>query len=312
MRAYSLHAFANTLRRLSQSIAKQLPKSKLFPVVPCALLLAATGCSSLRAYPDRVVNARAELKYLRHYFTEDVIKDFNEKADELQKRAYRDEVVNGRLRAIDIEFELFEKAINSEHNLTQIGTDWAVLGLSGAGAAAGGEATKAILAAISGGLTGARLSVDKTLYYEKTMPALLAQMEAMRSGQLVNIRIGLRQNVADYPLSQALADVDMYYKVGTLPGAIIGINSAAGAKTEAAHQELGEILKGTYLRDKATDTLRKFWKPDGEKIEADDETKLKDWMKKNGYDPDAITLFLYSKEMAEARVKAVKDLGLEK
>jgi hypothetical protein len=269
-----------------------------------------TGCSSLRGYPKKMVSESEELKHLASYFTDDVIKAYNAKADEPSKRAYRDEVVNGRLRAIDLQFEVFQKAINSERNLSQIGSDWAVLGLSGAGTIVGGATSKAILAAISGGLTGAKLSVDKTLYYEKTMPSLLSQMEANRSRQLVNIRIGLQQSNSSYPLTQALVDVDGYYKAGTLPGAIIAINSAAGAKNENAQDALKQILEGSYKKDAAGDTLRKFWKPNGTDINRDNEKKLKKWMGDNGFDPDAITLFLRNAESADARVKAVKDLGL--
>lgn len=276
------------------------------------LALITTGCQSLKAYPDRTVTEQSELEYLKHYFTDDVIKKYNEIKDDNDKRTYRNEVVNSRLRAVDLQFEIFQKAINFEHNLAQIGTDWTVLALSGAGAVAGGASTKAILAAISGGLTGAKLSVDKTLYYEKTMPALIAQMEAMRATQLVNIQIGLQQGITQYPLSRALFDVDTYYKVGTLPGAIIGINNSAGAKTETANQQLGEILKGSYIKDKDGELLKKYWKPDGENINLANQTELKEWMKKNGFDPEAITLFLRSKELGEARIKAVKELSLDK
>lgn len=278
-------------------------------LIPSLLAIVLTGCSSIRAYPKRVVDEKTELKYLAHYFTDDVIQVYDSKPDD-ERRSYRDEVVNGRLRAIDLEFEIFQKEINTERNLSQIGTDWAVLGLSGAGTIAGGATTKAILAAISGGLTGAKLSFDKTLYYEKTMPVLLAQMEASRARQLVNIWIGLQQDPLQYPLTQALVDVDNYYKVGTLPGAIIAISNSAGATTDQAQTQLGQLLQGTYLKDKAGEALRKFWKPDGTTINAANEQKLKAWLSKNGFDPGAITLFLRSKEDADARVKAVNDLGL--
>ncbi len=270
-----------------------------------------SGCSSIRAYPKRVVNENTELVNLTHWFTDDVYKTYSEKTDIAQQR-YRDDVVNGRLRAVDLQFEIFQKAINAEKNLSQIGADWAVLGLSGAGTIVGGASTKAILAAISGGLTGAKLSFDKTLYYEKTMPALLAQMEASRAKQLLSIRVGLLQNTLHYPLTQALVDVDNYYKAGTLPGAIIAISNAAGKKTEDTQDQLFEVLKRefSFTEDAASKLIRAYWKPDTKNPDKDHEEKLKKWMKENGYGEE-IQPFLNDEKDADGRKKAVEFFNLK-
>ncbi len=280
-------------------------------VFTLGLGLLTSGCDSIRGYPKRVVSEKAELSMLLPYFTDNVLELYDGKPDEATKREYRDEVVNARLRAIDIEFDIFERSINAQKNASQIGTDWAVLGLSGAGAVASGAATKAILAAISGGVTGAKLSWDKTLYYEKTMPALIAQMEASRTEQLVNIRLGLAQSSTNYPLAQALVDVDNYYKAGTLPGAVIAVNNSAGAQTQQNKQALRNILlEGTYSWDQASAILRKFWKPDGKTINKTNQAKLNKWLQNNGYPDVPISAFLYLRQYAAARAKAVQGLGL--
>lgn len=282
------------------------------------LAIAATGfinigCESLRGYPKQVVDEKAELKRLRHYFTDDVLQNYQDKAKMSQDegRDYRDEVVAGRLRAIDLQFETFEKNINQEGNLTQIGTDWAILGLSGAGTIVGGATSKAILAAISGGLTGAKLSVDKTLYYQKTMPTLLAQMEASRADQLLMIRTGLqKQLISDYPLSMALVDLDRYYKDGTLPGAIIAINSAAGAKNEAAKAGIKKlVLEGSYTKDDASAYLQKKWIPGFPGSTAKDtafESDLRKWMSKDSSLNDVeVSAFLLFPQYKDQRQKAM-------
>jgi hypothetical protein len=273
-----------------------------------------TGCSTIRAYPKPVVDEKKELEFLKPYFLTDVVSNYFSRVSEQDRRDYRDQIVNARLRALDLQFEIFEKEINRDKNLSQIGIDWAVLGLSGAGAVVGGASTKAVLAAISGGLTGAKLSFDKNLFYEKTMPVLLAQMEASRTKQLANIRIGLQQATTNYSLTQALVDVDMYYKVGTLPGAIIAITSSAGAEHKEAQQELRSIrLEGGYSFDDAAVKIRNFWKPNGKDVDVGNEKKLTDWLAK----PDnkkigSINSLLYFKtdDYVQARKKAVADLGL--
>ena len=229
-------------------------------LIAAGVSLLASGCASYRAYPKRAASESQELTHLVHYFTDDVMAEHAASPD---KSAYRTEVVMGRLRAIDLLFLQFEQAINKEKNGTQIATDWAVLGLSGAGATAGGVATKALLAAISGGLTGAKLSVNEALFYKQTMPVLLQAMQASRKAILVDIRKGLKSSLADYHVMQALNDVDRYYEAGTLPGAMISINSQTGEKNEKATQALARMIEINYSPTVASGTLRTFWRPNG-------------------------------------------------
>lgn len=242
------------------SFGRAFMKVLMLLLLTASLFLLTTGCASYRAYPKRAASESQEVSHLVHYFTDDVMAEYKASPD---KPVYRTEVVMGRLRAIDLLFLQFERAINQEKNSTQIATDWAVLGLSGAGATTGGVATKAILAAISGGLTGAKLSVDQALFYKQTMPVLLQAMQASRKAILVDIRKGLKTSLEDYHVMQALNDVDRYYEAGTLPGAMIAINSQTGEKNEKATRELKQIIEFNYSPTEASVTLRTFWRSGG-------------------------------------------------
>src|SRR5438552_2386242 len=91
---------------------------KAYPGILYILLVAliGTGCNSIRAYPKRAVTESRELQRVRHYFTDDVVQIYYTNTTDGAKREYRNEVVNGRLRGIDLQFEVFEKAINCERN----------------------------------------------------------------------------------------------------------------------------------------------------------------------------------------------------
>ena len=260
-------------------------KTLMLLLVTAGLSLLTTGCASYRAYPRRAASESKELPHLVHYFTEDVMAKYAASPD---KSAYRTEVVMGRLRAMDLLFLQFERAINQEKNGTQIATDWAVLGLSGAGATAGGATTKAILAAISGGLTGAKLSVDDALFYKQAMPVLLQAMQASRKSILVDIRKGLKTSQEDYHLMQALNDVDRYYEAGTLPGAMIAINSQTGEKNEKATRELKQLIEFNYSPTEASVTLRKFWRT-GETVNEENKTAILQAMREAGV-PDGVEI----------------------
>lgn len=66
-----------------------------------------------------------------------------------------------------------------------------------------------------------------------------------------------------------------------------------------------------YLKDTSSEILRNFWMPDGKNPDPNNETKLKEWMKKNQLEV-SIPFFLYSEMYKEARAKAVTDLKLSK
>ena len=285
------------------------------------LLFTTSGCNSLRGYPKRPVAESAELKHLLPYFIGDVLEEYKEIATKpegqteaqisARRRDYRDGVILARMRAYDLGFEIFEKAIHNEKNASTVVTDWAALGVSGYGAVGGGAATKAILHAISGGLTGARLVVDKTAYYEKTMPALLAQMEASRSQMRANIRAALKQSAEQYPLAAALQDLDLYYKVGTIPGAVIAINKSAGADAKKSDKELKSLMiEGSFQRDDASKKLRQYVLDAQGKYITANQKKLEEWLKGKKLEVE-IGVFLSMKNFAEARAQAVKDLKIE-
>ncbi len=218
--------------------------------------LFASGCVMIRGYPDRSGDIGADLKSLEQYFAPATIQAANNQTVEADRRRLRDDIVNGQLRAMDLHFALFEQEMAREGVLINVGTDWAVLGLSGAGTIVPTAGTKAILAAISGGLTGAKGSVDKNVFYEKTMPVLLGKMEALRKEQLVAIRTGLNLPTSSYPLNQALIDVENYYKAGTIPGAILGIAESSGATAADAEKNLKNLIVLKYNAEGPTRPLR--------------------------------------------------------
>jgi hypothetical protein len=80
--------------------------------------------------------------------------------------------------------------------------------------------------------------VDKDLFYQKTMPAILAQMQARRAEMVAQITTGLGRSTTAYPLSQAIVDLGAYENAGSIPGAINGIVTDAGKKTADAEMSV--------------------------------------------------------------------------
>lgn len=157
---------------------------------------------------------------------------------EAQRRAFRDQVVINRLRAYDIKFGEFEKRLWGDSNVVSLGGDLAILMLGGLGATAGSAVTKSALAAASAGIVGAQAAINKDLYYQRTLPALLSQMEANRDKIKLMILEGLKKEDVKYSLFQADLDLDALQRASGIPAAIGDITEQAAENRALAQANL--------------------------------------------------------------------------
>ncbi len=210
------------------------------------------GCqASLDAYPQRPFDTA--LPKIEPIDSIQVVETFYQKP-EAERRGYRDTIIAARIAAINISYRLFEEQLFQEGIGRNIATDWALLGLAGAGATVASSGTQQILAAVSGGLVGARASFDKNALFDRTLPSLVAKMEASRREVEERLLNGMKLDTNAYGILDALQDLDSYYNAGTLPGAIINVAGDAGAlKTE--------ILKRRAFSAKSLDASGKVLIP---------------------------------------------------
>jgi hypothetical protein len=140
------------------------------------LFLFLSGCAaSFKGFPDQPINPEAEIAALSEYLMPDVAAKYASAnpADRggLSREAWRNEVIDARLRAIDLRYNEWEQRLYQEQVETAFGTDLLLLGLTGAGAVSGASN---VLSAAAVGVTGARASIDRNAYYNRTLPALIA------------------------------------------------------------------------------------------------------------------------------------------
>ncbi|OGT82552.1 MAG: hypothetical protein A3H91_03660 [Gammaproteobacteria bacterium RIFCSPLOWO2_02_FULL_61_13] len=203
------------------------------------------GClASLTAYPDLSYDAGAELKSIESYLSAEAITRYDAAEDVqrngMDKKQWRNAVVNARIRAMDVLFNDFQQDLYQEGVGFGISTDWIVLALSGAGALISSASTA--LSAASSGVVGAKAAFDRNAFLDKTMPTLLATMVAQRKDVLATIRASLALDIDEYPLTLALTDLDHYYQAGTLPGALTAVAENAGSVAEEADDRLKSLL----------------------------------------------------------------------
>jgi hypothetical protein len=271
-------------------------------VVPILTLLV-TGCAaSIQAYPERPFDAA--LPILAETDSVRVVQEFYSLRTEAERRTYRDELIAQRIAAIDISYRLFEEQLFQEGTVRNIATDWALLGLAGAGATISSSTTQKILAAVSGGLVGARAAFDKNALFDRTLPSLVMTMEASRDKIQVSLLKGMQVDTSSYGIIDSLGDLDRYYFAGTLPGAIFNIAGNAGVLKEEIQAQRAFSFKS---RDEASKDLEEMLKGPSGALDLAKLRQLRSCFPSIGVQPDVLIDpdFLFDSRYALERTKAL-------
>ena len=198
------------------------------------------GCSTIRhgGAPEPSFDIDKDLEELSKEFSPStsISKFFENPSKEA-----RDKFVTGRLTLINIRYIQFIRQLTAERQLLDSAAGMLELGLNLAGTAVAAAGTKTILSAIAAGVTGSKEIVDKNYFFEKTIPALVGQMNAERKKAVVPILRGMKGDLSDYPFGQAVTDIHNYYQAGTFTGAIQAIQAEAGAKEQRQDDAIATI-----------------------------------------------------------------------
>jgi hypothetical protein len=234
----------------------------------------------MQGAPEPVTTPAQARSDLSPYLSGDVLEKFYA-ADATKRlgmspRAWRDSVIAARLEVTDQNYLAFTNAMRAETSGVNLGTNLAALGLSGAAAVASGGMSQP-LAAAAAGVLGAGTAFNKEVLFQKTLPVLIAQMDANRMTVLVRIRTAQQSDEMKYPLSVALTDLADYERAGALDSAIQSLTASAVAQEQVQKAQLMELTGLTVLpeaiesrkeklsdyvaalvRDKQADTLKQI------------------------------------------------------
>src|ERR1051326_54440 len=273
-----------------------------------AWCLVLSACAPLLGYPKDPEDTDATLSALAPYFNGAKDVEYAH-APPAAKTNIRNEIIFARMRAYDITFADFEKRLYGDGNAVTLGSDLAGLILAGLTATTGNAATKSVLGAASAGVIGAKAAIDKDLYDQKTIPALLAQMEADRLQAKAPIVTGMKVPDEQYPLVQAYIDLDAYKNAGSIPSAINAVNKDAG---NARADAVDTLRTGVFVEDTPGQRLRVYLWPSGVEKPVDKAhlTNLRRWMSANLPAGVPVEALLYGPTLASKRKLAVSDLAV--
>jgi hypothetical protein len=286
----------------------------LFGLCGLALLFGQlSGCNTIRGFPNPPKTSTVAKPEPDWQLGPLAIKAYNDAPNADAQKILRNEIIDARVAALDSAFGDYERAIYQEDVKTGLGTDWALIALTAGTTVVGAASTKTALGAASVAVAGGSASFDKRALFDRTLPALLAQMVAGRETIRAQIAANKKLATTDYTWSAADSDLQRFAFAGSLVGAIAGVTQDAGQKAAAAKQLVQDVTNGVFQNTTNSQILEAYWKPDGT-LSTDNEAKLKEWMTRNGIGtaPGMITMFIHTAIFESARAKAVKDLDLSK
>jgi hypothetical protein len=241
------------------------------------IALLVSGCfSSIEGGPPRLFSVAEESDIARARLARG--EDAFYSAPAAQNKLVRNEIIAGRMRAIDTYYYAFEASLIRERQEVGFISSIISIGLSGAVPLVNAEATKNILGAASSGLQGATKAYSDEVLFQKTVQVLATQMRAHRDAVASNIIKKMNTFDLDaYPLSMALSDVDEYYAAGTIAGALIEIQKTVSAEADltAAEKAAAVTVKFVPLTDLSR-RIRAFWRTNPGKRPA-----IVTWLKEN-------------------------------
>lgn len=280
------------------------------------------GCNSTYygGAPEPSFDVDRDLKQLAEYFGDaDSIKKYYDvkkqgvSNDEL--KTARDEFITARLTMMNIRYIQFIRQSTSDKQLLDSSVEILGIGLNIAGVSFDSDATKTLLAGIAAGVSGSKATIDKNFYFEKTIPALIAAMNAQRKKALVHILKGMQEGISNYPFEQAVTDLHNYYFAGTFIGAIQVIQADAGAKEKTEDKKVDdarENIRKLRLLTEAERVLKKSLTIAIGKLKEGDLDKANDALKslegEDGFVP-AANIEDANKRLAEhVRTKPLKEV----
>jgi hypothetical protein len=282
--------------------------SKLLVLLQVILLM--SGCAAFMGFPPRVTDRSADLDALQTDISAKAITDCLATPTE----ACRNKLIAARTYAVDIQFSAFEENLFRQAREAGFAATLTTLGLTAAGAVAGGGTTQ-VLSAIAAGITGSRAAFEREVLAEHTVLAIHTSMRANRMIVLARIRLGLTQSVSQYPLAAGLTDVEDYYFQGTVLGALIGITKVVGVKADEA--ERGLAIATGLSQSEAARALRAYANEPGLSQEEGDarfDKIIQAYKDVGGPNPEGLVVgsFIRDKrpETEEWQVKVARRLGL--
>lgn len=218
-----------------------------------AIVFALSACAGFSGEPRQIVSNDRQADALAPYFSLARLQAYWAAPSDRS----RNEIVYGRMAAMDILFDEYARSLMAESGLTNTALDVGNLSLTTWASLTHGVVAQNLsgIASVIGGLN---TSVNKNAYYAQTLPSLVSAMVGQRLKVRRTINAGLALPLAKYPLEAALVDLQEYHYAGTIAGALSAINENASKDASASREIRLLDLTAAGLSEAAADLQTKL------------------------------------------------------
>lgn len=211
--------------------------SRMWAILAVGLLL--SSCASLRGSQTAITELG--VRQLKSLAT--VLEDYGKLTDATAKKEYRDRTITMYQSAIDDRYDSFVNELERSDRKSGLILDLFQQGLAGATALAGPNDIEdlATVASIAG---GARATIDRRVFFDRTIPALVAAMDAQRAIVLAEITRKRALPDDQYSLYDAVGDLRRFQRAGRLNLAVTRVTRDAENDRAVQEARLAGIRSG--------------------------------------------------------------------
>ena len=203
--------------------------------------LVLSGCASFDGMPEPVIQSKTAINAIEKNYQLDAVITAMASLEEGPRTNYRNRVVSAYLLALDARYFDFRRDLSRNIKGGNIGFDLALLGLTGS--AAIWDSAAAELSAVATAIAGGKASLNRELYFERTLPALIALMEAQRLDVRSDILRGLTEIESEYTIEEAFGDLARYQAAASLDGAIQKASEVAAGEGSRAKYDYSKAVE---------------------------------------------------------------------
>jgi hypothetical protein len=191
--------------------------------------------------PARLYTVAEETQMIRDNIAQINIVQYSS-LDEVSRRRLRNDWIAARMYAIDIAYTPYEAALTKERQAVGFGAATSTLALTTAAGLVTPVVTKNVLTGAAGVITGARAAYDSDVLLAHSVTWIQSQMEATRANLSRRILDGMKLSTTDYPLAQALSDLEAYYRAGTFTGGLLSTSQIVAADAQNMNDGLDPVV----------------------------------------------------------------------
>jgi hypothetical protein len=153
-------------------------------------------------------------------------------------KVLRDGIINELILIADHNYHAYEGGMTAGRAKNNFYTGALRTSLETAGALITVADTTRVLAGLAAFTGTLHESADKEFFFDNTIDALIIQMRADRTEELVNLLKGRKATYDNYSIETAIGDITNYYRAGTLSSAIVSISKSASAAENLAQTKV--------------------------------------------------------------------------